>query len=390
MNLVCCTKIEYISKPEPSSMNPRTLSVVQLLPALNVGGVERGTLEVAKELVKHGHRSIVISAGGRLVDELVNAGSEHVQLNIGRKSLLSLRHISYLRRYFSEENIDIIHARSRLPAWLTYFAWKKMDRICRPKFITTVHGPYSVNPYSKVMTKGQKIIATSGFILKYITDNYPDVDKNKITLIHRGVSKTEFPFGYQPEEKWLETWHTQHPTILNKFILTMPARVTRWKGHEDFLNILAQLKQQNIPVHGLIAGGPHSSKTAYLEELKDKVRTLGIDKEITFLGHRNDIKEIMSISDVILSLAKEPEAFGRTALEALCLGRPVIAYDHGGASEVLKPVFSQGLIPSHDIEAATNRVKLFYSKEEIVPNKHPFTLQNMLENTIGLYERVTL
>jgi len=368
-------------------MNPRTLSVVQLLPALNVGGVERGTLEVAKELVKHGHRSIVISAGGRLVDALVSSGSEHIQLDVGKKSLLSLRHISYLRRYFREENIDIIHARSRLPAWLAYLAWKKMKHASRPRFITTVHGPYSVNPYSKVMTKGQKIIATSGFILKYITDNYPDVDKNKITLIHRGVSKTEFPYGYRPEKKWLETWHNQQPALSDKFILTMPARVTRWKGHEDFLNILAQLKQQNIPVHGLIAGGPHSSKTAYLEELKDKVRTLGIDKEITFLGHRIDIKEIMSISDVILSLAKEPEAFGRTALEALCLGRPVIAYDHGGAAEILEKMYPQGCIEPNDIAAVCDKIISFYKEPVPVADKNFFTLDKMLNDTLSLYSK---
>jgi glycosyltransferase involved in cell wall biosynthesis len=368
-------------------LSPKPLSVVQLLPALNVGGVERGTLEVAKELVKHGHRSIVISAGGRLVDELVSSGSEHVQLDIGKKSLLSLRHVSRLRRYFAEENIDIIHARSRLPAWLTYLAWKKMDPASRPKFVTTVHGPYSVNSYSKVMTKGQRIIATSGFILKYITDNYPDVDRNKITLIHRGVSKTEFPFAFKPDGGWLETWHKQQPTIPGKFILTMPARVTRWKGHEDFLNILARLKQQNISVHGLVAGGPHRRKAAYLEELKDKARTLGLENEITFLGHRNDIKEIMSISDIVLSLAKEPEAFGRTALEALCLGRPVVAYNHGGAAEVLAKMYPQGCIEPNDIAAACDKIISFYKEPVPVADKNFFSLDKMLTDTLSLYSR---
>ena len=199
-------------------MPPKRLSVVQLLPALNVGGVERGTLEVAKELVRYGHRSIVISAGGRLVDQLVASGSEHLQINVGKKSLLSLRHVAFLRQYFHEENIDIVHARSRFPAWLTYLAWSKMDGSSRPRFVTTVHGPYRVNPYSKVMTKGQDIIATSGFILDYIKNNYPAVDKTKITLIHRGVSKTEFPFNYRPDDDWLKTWHEQHPTISDKFI----------------------------------------------------------------------------------------------------------------------------------------------------------------------------
>jgi len=366
-------------------MNSRTLSVVQLLPALDVGGVERGTLEVAKELVKHGHRSIVISAGGRLVDELVNSGSEHVPLDVGKKSLLSLRHVSYLRRYFREEKIDIIHARSRLPAWLTYLAWNKMDLGRRPKFITTVHGPYSVNSYSKVMTKGQKIIATSGFILKYITDNYPDVDKNKITLIHRGVSKTEFPFAFQPDESWLKTWHEQLPTISDKFILTLPARVTRWKGHEDFLNILNHLKQQNIPIHGLVVGGSHRRKTAFLKKLKEKTRALGLENEITFLGHRNDIKEIMSISDVVLSLAKEPEAFGRTALESLCLGVPVIAYNHGGAAEVLAEMYPPGCVKPNDTSAVCNKVISFFKQPMLVPDKNFFTLEKMLNDTLSLY-----
>ena len=368
-------------------LSPKPLSVVQLLPALNVGGVERGTLEVAKELVKQGHRSTVISAGGRLVDELVSSGSEHVQLDICKKSLLSLKHIAYIRRYFGEENIDIIHARSRLPAWLTYLAWKKMDQASRPKFITTVHGPYSVNPYSKVMTKGQRIIATSGFILKYITDNYPDVDQNKITLIHRGASKTEFPFAFQPDEGWLETWHKQQPALSGKFILTMPARVTRWKGHEDFLNILARLKQQNIPVHSLVAGGPHRRKTAYLEELKDKARALGLEQEITFLGHRNDIKEIMSISNIVLSLAKAPEAFGRTALEALCLGIPVIAYSHGGAAEVLTKMYPQGCVEPNDIAAVCDKIISFYKEPVPVADKNFFPLDKMLADTLSLYSR---
>ncbi len=363
------------------------MSVVQLLPALDSGGVERGTLEIAKALVKHGHRSIVISAGGGLVDELLRSGSEHIQLDIGRKSLLSLRHIPFLRKYFSENNIDIVHARSRLPAWLTYLAWGKMDQTSRPKFITTVHGHYSVNRYSEVMTKGQSIIATSSFILKYITDNYPYVDKKKIILIHRGVSKTEFPFAFQPDGNWLKTWRKQYPIISDKFVLTMPARVTRRKGHEDFLSILTHLKQQNIPVHGLIAGGAHRRKTAYLKELKKKVRALGLEKEITFLGHRNDIKEIMSISDIVLSLAKEPEAFGRTALESLCLGTPVIAYNHGGAAEVLAEMYPQGCIEPNNITAASDKIISFYTNLVPVLDKNFFTLDKMLNDTLSLYTK---
>ena len=366
-------------------MNSRTLSVVQLLPALDAGGVERGTLEVAKELVKHGHRSIVISAGGRMVDELISSGSEHIQLNIGRKSLLSLKHISFLRRYFEEENIDIVHARSRFPAWLTFFAWRKMDRNCRPKFITTVHGAYRVNRYSEIMTKGQKVIATSGFIFKYITDKYPDLDTNKITLIHRGVSKTEFPFAYKPDKKWRRIWYEQHPMISNKFILSLPGRVTRRKGHEDFLNILASLKQQNIPVHGLIVGGAHPRKKNYLEELKEKSHSLHLENEVTFLGHRKDVKEIMSISNIVLALSNEPEAFGRTALEALCLGIPVIAYDHGGTAEILAEIYPVGCVELNNTKAVCDKVISFYKHPMPVPDKNLLTLDKMLNDTLSLY-----
>ena len=370
-----------------SNSTNRNISVVQLLPALDSGGVERGTLEIAKELVKHGHRSTVISAGGQMVDELINSGSEHVQLDIGRKSLFSLRHIAFLRKYFEQENIDIVHARSRLPAWLTYLAWRKMDQTSRPKFITTVHGPYSVNRYSEVMTKGQSVIAISEFILKYITDNYSTVDKNKITIVHRGVSEVEFPFAFQPDGNWLKTWRKQYPIVSDKFVLTMPARVTRWKGHEDFLSILTHLKQQNIPVHGLIAGGAHRRKTAYLKELKKKVRALGLEKETTFLGHRNDIKEIMSISDIVLSLAKEPEAFGRTALESLCLGVPVVAYNHGGAAEILARMYPHGCVKPHDIQAVSDKIRSFYKQPVRVSNKNCFPLDKMLNDTLALYTK---
>jgi len=368
-------------------MSSKTLSVVQLLPELNAGGVERGTLEIANELVKHGHRSIVISGGGRLVDELVSSGSEHIPLDVGKKSLLSLRLISYLRRYFDEEKIDIIHARSRLPAWLTYLAWNKMDPASRPKFITSVHGAYRVNRYSEIMTKGQNVIATSNFIFKYITNNYPTVDKNKITLIHRGVSKTEFPFAFRPDEKWMKIWHEQHPFLTDKFILSLPARITRRKGHEDFLNILVKLRQQNIPVHGLIIGGAHSRKKNYLQELKEKSQALHLEDDITFLGHRNDVKKIMSISNIVLSLSNEPESFGRTALEALCLGIPVIAYDHGGATEILTETYPVGRVELNNTTAVCNKVISFYNDPVPVADKNPFTLDKMLNATLSLYSQ---
>ena len=362
------------------------LTVVQILPALEVGGVERGTLEVASELVKRGYRSIVISGGGRLVNQLIDQGSEHIALPIGKKSLLTLRLISKLRQILVTENVSVLHARSRLPAWISYLAWRTMNKDNRPAFVTTVHGPYTVNPYSKIMVRGERVIAISNFIKNYIIRNYPDVDPEKVIVIPRGVSSTQYPYGYQPNAGWIDNWKKQHPGLAGKFIVTLPARVTRWKGHEDFLQILKLSLSEGMPVHGLIAGGPHPGKELFLKKLVSQVHNIGLDQHISFLGQRNDMKEIMAISDAVLSLAKEPEAFGRTALEALCLGTPVIAYDHGGASEVLQAMFPAGLIKALDIQAAAAKLKTFYEHPPVVTDKNCFTLDNMLSKTIAVYE----
>jgi glycosyltransferase involved in cell wall biosynthesis len=365
------------------------LNVVQILPALEVGGVERGTLEVASELVKRGHRSIVISGGGRMVNQLLSQGSEHITLPIGKKSLLTLRLVSRLRNILKNENVSVLHARSRLPAWISYLAWKTMEHDTRPAFVTTVHGPYTVNPYSRIMVRGEKVIAISNFIKDYIVSNYPETDINRIIVIPRGVSSDQYPYGYRPSSEWVADWNNQHPSLSGKYIVTLPARVTRWKGHEDFLQILKIALSENLPVHGLIAGGPHPGKESFLKELASSARNMGLDQHVTFLGHRDDMKEIMAISNVVFSLAREPEAFGRTALEALCLGTPVIAYNHGGAAEVMAAMFPVGAVTPLDINAATRKLKEFINQQPIVTNNNCFTLENMLSKTISVYENLS-
>ena len=362
------------------------LTVIQTLPALNSGGVERGTIEVADKLVRNGHRSIVISSGGQMLSQLLQTGSEHITLPIGKKSLSSLLLIKKLRRVFRESEANILHARSRLPAWLSYLAWRKLDESDRPHFVTSVHGPYSVNRYSKIMTRGERVIAISEFIHNYIEQNYPDVDLGKVSTIYRGVDPELFNTEYKPSSTWLENWHANNPHLGGRIIITLPARITRWKGQQDFINIIEKLVNEKIAVHGLIVGGADSRRKSYFQELKNQVSTLGLQKNISFLGHRSDIKDVMSISNLVMSLAREPEAFGRTALEALALGIPVIAYDHGGASEVLKQMFPSGLVKKHDIDAATSKVKQFTECPPQVSNDNPFTLARMLDDTLQLYQ----
>lgn len=360
------------------------LTVVQCLPALDHGGVERGTLEVAGALGAAGHRSMVVSAGGRLVTELVQGGSEHVNLPIGSKSLRSLGSIPALRRLLRSSQADILHVRSRLPAWIAYLAWLGMPPSRRPAFVTTVHGAYSVNRYSRIMTRGERVIAVSDFIRQYILENYPETDPARIVTIPRGVDPHVFPHQFQPDPVWLSEWRRRD--FAGRPLITLPGRITRRKGLEDFIRIIHQLKQQGQPVQGLVAGGADDKNRPFYESLQQEVGSAGLQDAITFLGPRDDLREIMSISSIVLVLSKKPESFGRTALEALSLGTPVIAYDRGGSSEVLGNIFPQGLVKADDEAAATDRIRSFLQHPPAVPEQFRYTLQNMLDRTLSLYE----
>ncbi|MDO9635842.1 MAG: glycosyltransferase, partial [Thiobacillus sp.] len=162
----------------------KKLTVLQLVPALESGGVERGTLEVAQALVEHGHRALVISAGGRLVAPLAQCGAEHHTWPIGTKSFRTLRLVGKLRAFMQEHQVDIVHARSRVPAWIAWLAWRRMNPATRPRFVTTVHGMYGVNRYSRIMTQGERVIAVSNTVRDYILREYPDTPADRIQVIH--------------------------------------------------------------------------------------------------------------------------------------------------------------------------------------------------------------
>ena len=362
----------------------RPPNVLQVLPALEVGGVERGTLELARELVHRGYQSSVISAGGRLVEQLCAAGSQHLQLDIGRKSPLTIRHVSAVKRYILDNDINVIHVRSRMPAWVVYLAWKSIPEANRPLLVSTVHGPYSVNFYSKIMLRSQRVIAISDFIRRYILENYPDTDPGKITLIHRGVDNAVFNPDFKPQTSWLKPW--QASAAVGDKIITLPGRITRWKGQLDFIDIIAGLRHHGLAVHGVIAGGAEKRRQGFLDEIKEKIARLQLQAHVSLIGQRDDMKEVMASSDMVMSLAKTPEAFGRTALEALCLGTPVVAYDHGGAHEVLKEMYPAGLCPPDNIEAAVELSCDLLRTPQAIGKNHVFTLENMVNRTIELYE----
>jgi glycosyltransferase involved in cell wall biosynthesis len=367
-------------------VDKRRLSVVQVLPALEMGGVERGTLEVARRLVQEGHRSTVISAGGRLAEQLQAEGSTHLQWDVGAKRLSTLRWIPKIRRYLREARPDILHLRSRLPAWMAYRAWTGLPPAERPALVTTVHGFYTPGWYSSVMVRGERIIAISESVRGHVLRHYPRVDARRIRVIHRGVDPVAYPYGYAPTEEWLVNWHVRYPELRGKYVLLLPARLSRWKGQEDFIAVIAALRQQGLPVHGLLVGGTHPRKRHYEAELRARIEKQGLGGTLTLLGHRNDLREIMAVSSVVLSLSREPEAFGRVSLEALTLGKPVVAYDHGGVGEQLAEILPEGRVPLGDIRRVIERLLLWYRTPPRLPTQHSFTLNRMLAATLEVYQ----
>jgi len=365
------------------------MKVLQILPELNAGGVERGTLEIARALIAAGHEAVVVSNGGRLVAELEQLGAKHITLPVHKKSVKSLFQVRPLRRVFEQENPDVIHIRSRVPGWIAWLAWRKMDAQTRPHFVSTVHGFYSVNAYSAIMVRGERVIAVSESIREYILKNYPKVAASIIRVVPRGVTLEQYPRGFTPSPEWLATWRESQPQCAGKAVLLLPGRITRLKGHEDFFLLIAALKKAGVAVQGLVVGDTHPKKRAYLSELRERAVALGVGDDVSFLGHRTDVREIMAVSDIVYSLSQQPESFGRVTLETLALGRAFVGYDHGGVGEQLRPVFPQGCVKLGDqagVLAATRQIL----RDRPVPGAvgEPYTLGCMCAGTLAVYEEL--
>lgn len=363
------------------------MKVLQMIPEMEAGGVERGTLELARHLGARGHQSLVVSGGGKMVKSLEACGTRHLELPVGRKRLTSLLLVPGLRRLFVEEKPDILHLRSRVPAWLAFLAWRGMDPADRPRLVTTVHGFNSVNRYSRIMTCGERVICVSESIRDHVLKHYPRADPDRLRVVHRGIDPAEYPYGYQPSAEWRASFHHEFPATAGKRLITLPGRITRLKGHEDFARILKELAGDES-LHGVIAGGAHPRKAAYLDEIKALFAAEGLADRVTFTGGRSDLREILAISALVLSLTTQPESFGRTTLEAIGLGVPVAGYDHGGVGEQLDLLYPAGRIPANDPAAATRVIRGLLDNPPPVPEEHPFTLRAMLDGTLAVYDEL--
>lgn len=361
------------------------MKVIQVLPELNSGGVERGTLDFARFLVEKGHESIVISNGGRLVNDLQEAGSKHITYPVHAKSLKSFYRIFGLKKIIVELKPDIIHLRSRMPAWMVYLALKLIPKKQRPALVSTFHGTYSVSPYSEIMACGDKVIVISEFVKSYVTTNYPKVPVDKLELIYRGVDTQDFQAAYSPSQVFLTKLARDYPNSTNKPILLMPARLSSWKGQKVFLKALASLKQEGVLFHGFIVG---EGKNNFQQELIDLVDELNLNDDVDFLGHRSDMKDLYAVSAIVFNLSQRPEPFGRTVIEALAMEKPVIAYNEGGPGEVLSHCFNEGLLATKNTEDLVSKIIEILNNDFTVQFDPVFSLHEQAEATLKLYHKV--
>ncbi len=369
----------------------RRLTVVQLLPALASGGVERSTLEIADALVRAGHRAIVVSAGGRLVPTLLASGAEHITLDIGRKSLLTLRHVGALRRLFAEVGADVVHARSRLPAWLGVWALRGMPAASRPRFVTTMHGLNSPSRYSAVMTRGERVICVSDTVRRYLLQHYPRTDPTKLVVIPRGIDPMQFPRATYPDRDARAWAATRHPALAGDGpLLLLPGRGTRLKGHGDAVSLLARLRQAGVDARLWMPGAREPGRAPYIAELEAEAQRGGVADALAITAPTSEIARAYAASDVVLQLSRKPEAFGRTVVESLSVGRPVVGWAHGGVGELLADLQPQGAVPTFDEERLRDTVTAMLAHPPSrLATMDAYTLRAMQDGTLALYDELT-
>ncbi len=361
------------------------MHVVQALVSLGIGGSEMVAVEITEYLRAAGHRVTVVAADGPLADRVHAAGAELLDWPIGRKRLGTLRYIKLLRSWLLENPADIVHVHSRLPAWICYLAMRKIPATRRPVLITSVHGQYSVSFYSAVMARGDHVVAVSEHIRDYTLKNYLPADSSNLHTIHGGTSRRDFPFGYRPGAQWLHKTYSEFPELRDKRILLLPGRLSRYKGHATFIELLSMLHAEYADIHAVILGRARPG-SRYINELEGLAERYGLGDKLTFCGARTDMRDWMSASSIVFNLCSDPpEAFGRTVPEALCLGIPVIAWDHGGVREILREMFPQGAVDPDNLPALIQRTRDFLDHPPDVESSDAFSLQSSMEQTMNLY-----
>lgn len=307
-------------------------TLLQVLPSLVTGGVERGTVDVAAAAAAAGFRSIVASEGGPMVRELTRAGAEHIDLPMASKRPWVMRaNADRLVELIRSESVDIVHARSRAPAWSAWWATRRTGT----PMVTTFHGTYNLGfpgkrRYNSVMTRGDRVIAISEFIADHMRRNYGGMmDTARIRVIPRGIDMGHYDSEQVSAERVIrlsDRWRLPDgmPVVM------LPGRLTRWKGQLLLLRALKELETR--PVRCLLVGSAQG-RTGYQREVEAMARKLGVADMVHVVGDCDDMPAALKLADVVVSASLDPEAFGRVAVEGQAMGRPVVAPRHGGAPE---------------------------------------------------------
>lgn len=336
--------------------------ILQLLPELRAGGVERGTLEISAAIQQAGWQSIVASAGGEMAHQLSHQGAKHIELPLNTKHPWHIYKNSWaIEKIIRDYQVDIVHARSRAPAWSGYLAAKRT----RTRFMTTFHGTYNIqnnwkHKYNSVMVKGDRVIAISNFIAEHIAENY-EIDPSKLRTIHRGVDVERFQASKVMGVRVAQLAHDWHLPDEDVPLILMPGRITRWKGQDILLKALAKLPHRDFfcVILGDDAGHP-----GYREELEELIVKLNLCGYARIAPNIGSMAEAYALSRVVVAPSLEPEAFGRVPVEAQAMGKPVIATNHGGFCETIVNGETGWLVAPGDVNALADKLQTVLSMNE--------------------------
>ena len=357
------------------------MNILQILPELNVGGVETGTRDLAKHLVKMGHKSVVVSNGGTLVDEIESQGSKHYALPVHKKSIFAILWlVPKLVEIIRKEEIDIVHARSRVPAYIAFFA----SRLTGKVFITTCHGYYKTHFASRVMSWGKLVICPSQVIANHMNKDF-GLPLERIKLVPRGVDLERFRF-ISPDNKQSDV-----------FNIGIIGRLSPLKGQAYFLRAMARVLRQvfSPSIKVWIVGGASASHEAYKRELHVLVNRLGLRHCTEFLGTKQDIATVLSGLNLLVLASVRHEAFGRVVIEAQAAGVPVIATRVGGIVDIIDDNLTGILVAPGDVEGLAEAIikiiknkstAVYLAKNAYKRLKQKFTLEIMVKNTLKVYK----
>ena len=381
-----------IPRPATRDIEPVRPVVLQVLPALVTGGVERGAVDIAAAIVAAGGTAIVASSGGPMVRELERAGARHITLPVHSKNpIVMFRNIGRLIRLIEEHGVNVVHARSRAPAWSAYRAARRAN----VAFVTTFHGTYGHGSpvkrwYNSVMLKGERVIAISQFIAGHIRDVY-GLDDPKVRVIHRGVDLALFSPQAVSAERLIdlaERWRVTEGMP----IVMLPGRLTSWKGQGLLIEALARLGRTDIRC---LLVGSDQGRHGYRRSLENMIERRGLSGVVQMTDHCRDMPAAYMLADVVVSASTDPEAFGRVAAEAQAMGRPVVASNHGAARETVLPgktglLFAPGnadalALAIAETLALDSQAREALAADAIAHIRANFSKEKMCEETLALY-----